>query len=762
MNVHAPLTSDRYPRLLWWVMLSGCAARFTAERSTPEALSGFLFWTTIFALCWILRASLRRTDKSSASIEKAGNVVALLGMLLFLFRLNSDGLIPALLAFLFAIQAATFVIAEKRLHAWLILAAAFAGLMFAAAESRSGFFLLCAVWFRFAMLTLLAFDQRTERVRKTLLRPIGVEHRSSPAFTYAALVLAFAVPIYLLVPKPAGLLLGGMQAQTAHDYRDDANREYSPSPMDLLDGTEGDERPAQSVNPTVDETLTDAEPESGFYGESFSNSDIERDGKSANGIVLYVKSSKNVYLRGKVYDRFESNRWQREFHQARQFTLVRGQLDHASGKQFPDLVSQTVEVVAQLDNVLVHAPALERLRFPGPSVRSYDDGVHEVPQALRADTTYSVESIPKIHLGRYILPEDHEVDLERYLQLSSDATTRLRDLAREAATDAPSALARALLLEQHLRDNYEYSYETIPQQGFTPLDTFLFDTKRGHCEYFASALAVMLRTQGIPSRVATGFSLGEPNPITGYYEVRGLDGHAWVEAHIEGLGWLMLEPTPFYPLPQESESTRQVVNDTDRYLDRLAQTGSTLDPDSIKTQLIVTARDAWMQTRHVLKYVAQLPRTLGWTMFYFTLAAALVLVAAYFAYLLVVDWRSNREIRSALARSRAADARAGVLILAEALESAATPRGYGRKPEWTLREYVGYLATTEHAVPSQFSDLFDESRYSDESNHRDPHLLVHVAESVSTVIERNRWPRARRAVDRFRERITEFFASFGR
>lgn len=758
MNVHAPLSSARYSRLLWWVLLSGCAARFSAERSATAALSGFAFWVLVFGACWLVKGLLARGERSTARREAAGNAVAVLGILSFVFMLNSEGLVPALLTFLFAIQAATFIIAHKRLHAWLIIAAAFAGVMFAAAESRSGFFLACAVWYIFASLSVLVFDQRTDREDQALLDPIESSARSSSALQYVALVLAITLPIYLLLPKPAGLLLGGMQASSAQDYRED---ELAPArTRDLLSHADAGST-AEPSDPIADEHLLPAQPQDGFYGDSFSTSEVERDSGTGNGIVLFVKSSHNVYLRGKLFDRFEANRWHRELHESTEHRLDRGYLEHpaARASHSGNQIQQTIEVAGTLDTVLVHTPGLQRLRFPGPTVRVYDDDVLEVPRALTPNTVYSTESSIALVQGRYALLDQHPLKGEqRYLQLSDDATERVRALAQEIVRDAPDALAKTLLLEKHLRENYQYSYETIPQQGHTPIDAFLFETKRGHCEFFASALAVMLRAVDIPSRVATGFSLGEPNPITGYYEVRALDGHAWVEAYLAGIGWLMLEPTPFYPLPQPTEHPHQVLSETDRYLERLAATQVELNPESLKTAVIVTARDLWMQSRHLLRRIAEIPRAMGWATFYVLMAVAITAVAAtaaaaYFIALALADWASNRTIRSTLARSAHAETRLATVMLAAAMEDAATARGYDRRAHWTLREYVGYLATTDHAVPAQFSDLFDASRYSDTVEDCAPHVLVQVRESVQTVVTRNRWPRTQRALKRWQRAL---------
>lgn len=759
MNIHAPLDSPRYARRLWWVMLAGCAARFTAERSAAEALAGFLFWACVFAGCWVLRGIVRRGGDAAARAEKAGNVVAVGGLLLFLLKINSDGLIPALLVFLFAIQAAAFVSAEKRLHAWLIVGAAFAGLLFAAAESRSGMFLICATWFTFAALGLLTFDQSRDQECKALLLPRDADNRSGGALVFGTIVLAITLPVYLFVPKPAGWLIGGMQAKTAHDYRDYPNTDRRPPPIDARTAgidpntdTSGDDGGAMAS--LAEQAPATATPESGAYGESFSSSNVQRDRGNANAIVMYVKSSHDVYLRGKIYDYFENDRWSRREGAARTHRLERGWLDLRSGKQTDTMVRQTIEVVAQLDRVLIHSPGLERLRFPGPRVRSYPDGVFEAPHPLLPDTTYSVESTIDLWRGRYLLRDPQPADMQPYLQLAADATDRVRSLASRIAGEGEDAFEKALLLERHLRTQYEYSYETIPLQGYTPIDSFLFETKRGHCEYFASALAVMLRTQGIAARVATGFSLGEPNPITGFYEVRALDGHAWVEAYIPGEGWLMLEPTPFYPLPDASpEELKQVADETERYLDRLAETQQTLAPESLKTALIVLARDTWTRTRHVLRQIASVPRELGWTAVYLVAGAAALAVAGYFALLLIMDARTNRRVREQLSRSQHADEPAAALMLADALERAATPRGYLRKPHWTFREYSTHLADTPSAIPLAFAEDFDRSRYSEGERIENSAAFADVRTTIETLIARDPWPRARRTLEAWRQAI---------
>ena len=99
-------------------------------------------------------------------------------------------------------------------------------------------------------------------------------------------------------------------------------------------------------------------------------------------------------------------------------------------------------------------------------------------------------------------------------------------------------------MERRLRAGYTYSLETPNREPADPLAYFLFTSRKGYCEYFASAMAVMLRSLGVPARLATGFQSGIYNPITELWLVRASDAHTWVEAWIAGHGWTTFDPTP--------------------------------------------------------------------------------------------------------------------------------------------------------------------------------------------------------------------------
>ena len=740
MNIHAPLDSRRYDTRLWWVILAGLAARFSAEREPTTAATGFALWFVLLLGCWIVRAFVSAGPDTVRRQQKAGNVIAVVGLVSFLLQLNGSGLLPALLTFLFAVQAAVFVSAVKRLHAWLILAAALAGVLFAAAESRSPLFLVAAAWFTFAGLGVLSLDQRIERERAMLLKHATDSARvsSGGGFAFAVIVLLLSIPIYLFLPKPAGLLLGGMQAQTARELRDRPG-ERAPDQIERSTSESSREMSDQADQPS-DSSIAD--PQRGDYDADFSPDDVRRDLSTANIIVLYVKSTQPTYLRGLTYDRFENHRWHRDATPFDVLKLERGNATlatHGEGER----IQQTIELVADLGTTVWHAPGASKLRFPAAELRRYEDDVLIAPQSLTEGTVYSVESRSSLESGRYRLTEARSIDVGRYLR-TDGASDRLRALAASLTASVNGPKAKAVVLEQHLREHYQYTYETIPQQGYTPLDTFLFETRRGHCEYFASALAMLLRAVDIPSRVVTGFSLGEANPMTGYYEVRGLDGHAWVEAYVDG-GWMMLEPTPFYPLPASSSST-QVASQMDRYLERLAQNQALLAPESISAAITRELRDSWLAMRDSMSAIVDRIEALGWTLVAWVVGGATTLVLLYVAALASVDGLENRAVRASLARTETADDPEAVLLTAQALETAGAQRGFARDASMSFREYAA-VVPREIAIGEDFLATFDEARYGAAMQAaRSRAVLQPTIASIQAQLKADPWPRTRRAL----------------
>lgn len=130
-----------------------------------------------------------------------------------------------------------------------------------------------------------------------------------------------------------------------------------------------------------------------------------------------------------------------------------------------------------------------------------------------------------------------------YLQLPR-LDPRVKQLADEITARSGNEYDKASNIQRHLIAHYGYTLDLSGTHGEDPLADFLFVRRAGHCEYFASAMTVLLRAEGIPARYVTGFLPGEFNDVGGDYIVRESDAHAWVEVFFPGYGWITFDPTP--------------------------------------------------------------------------------------------------------------------------------------------------------------------------------------------------------------------------
>lgn len=161
---------------------------------------------------------------------------------------------------------------------------------------------------------------------------------------------------------------------------------------------------------------------------------------------------------------------------------------------------------------------------------------------------------------KYILPTYSSITMDRYLKLpntpSNDPTSNLyksrKLMERLIAPNDPRQTVNNVL-DYFATQNFYYS-RTPPLLYNNPIDEFLFNTKRGYCEHYASSFTVLMRIAGIPSRVVTGYQGGEINPIDGYMTIRQSDAHAWTEVFLGKKGWVRIDPTAAIP-PENIENT---------------------------------------------------------------------------------------------------------------------------------------------------------------------------------------------------------------
>ena len=136
-----------------------------------------------------------------------------------------------------------------------------------------------------------------------------------------------------------------------------------------------------------------------------------------------------------------------------------------------------------------------------------------------------------------------------YLRLPQQLDPRVAELARQITSKAGNNFDRATAMQDYLRKNYAYTLDPPSIEPQHPVESFLFKSKSGYCEYFAAAMAVMLRTVNIPSRLVNGFQTGVYNRIAKDFVVRARDAHSWVEVYFPNYGWITFDPTPADPNP---------------------------------------------------------------------------------------------------------------------------------------------------------------------------------------------------------------------
>jgi transglutaminase-like putative cysteine protease len=213
-------------------------------------------------------------------------------------------------------------------------------------------------------------------------------------------------------------------------------------------------------------------------------------------------------------------------------------------------INYHVELEALENDTLFFAGTPETLDLPARALyRSETSSFrlgHAVPQGFHYDVWSLLDDPPERAPVLFPPPVLPLAARELYLQIPA-LDGRIAELAGSFAAGVTGDLARARAIERHLRSDYAYTLELPDREVTDPLANFLFARRKGHCEYFASSMAVMLRSLGIPARLATGFQSGVYNPVSDLWLVRASDAHSWVEAWIPGYGWTTFDPTPADP-----------------------------------------------------------------------------------------------------------------------------------------------------------------------------------------------------------------------
>jgi len=266
---------------------------------------------------------------------------------------------------------------------------------------------------------------------------------------------------------------------------------------------------------------------------------------------------RNFYFRGLVLDAFDGDSW-------RQSTRSRSMLQAQSAPSDLRTGDLRMDVLLEALSEPVLFGIRDVLGVQVPERAIYEDslgGFRYLGESRRIP--YMVWSREPSVTRENILASDSQLeerDYRRYTALPANLDPRIPELAEAIVGDAEGPYAKSVAIEKWLRSEFTYTLVPEGKTGRQPLSDFLFETRKGHCEYFATALAVLLRAEGVPAVLVSGFYGGEWNEIGNYLVVRQADAHAWVEVRA-GDTWLQRDATPTGQIaPRESGLFAQVQN----------------------------------------------------------------------------------------------------------------------------------------------------------------------------------------------------------
>ena len=325
-----------------------------------------------------------------------------------------------------------------------------------------------------------------------------------------------------------------------------------------------------------------------------------------------------------------------------------------------------------------------------------------------------------------------------YLQLPK-LDARIPELARQITAGEPTAYDQAIAIERYLKSHYGYTLVLPSTRQKDPLAYFLFERKRGHCEYFASAMAVMLRTLGIPSRVVNGFRGGEFNDVTDSYILRGRDAHSWVEAYFPGAGWVSFDPTPPDPGYSQGRWSRMML-----YMDAAGEfwrewviNYDFTHQETMAYGVLGRSRQGldrarlWLRHKYeqwvrkadkLQEQAASQPRRWGGT-------AVGVVVALLLAFNGPRMWRALRRQRVARAPEKAPQKAASIWY--ERMTRTVGRRGFPKSPAQTPEEYVATIADPRLKEPvERFTGHYERARFGE--SVEDAKVLPEIYEEISS------------------------------
>ena len=307
--------------------------------------------------------------------------------------------------------------------------------------------------------------------------------------------------------------------------------------------------------------------QSGGYTGFAQEMDTSVRGALSDDVVMRVRAPEPDYWRGQTFAEFDGRRWLadrddgvRKSGPNIDIPSTVGDIGLARDVEVDQFV-QTYHLDVDMPNLIFHADRAVRV-IVDADVWVRPDGALRASTIMPAGSIYTVVSartrvddqLPRRQglIGDRLTERGRQA-LYRYLEPPPSTTAETVALANTLAAGHTNTYDVVRAFETWMSENVRYSLTApLPDDGEDAVHDFLFDSQLGFCEQIASALTVMLRTQGVPTRLVTGYLPGERDPIAGVFEVRSSDAHAWVEVWFPETGWQAFDPTAAVPLSADS------------------------------------------------------------------------------------------------------------------------------------------------------------------------------------------------------------------
>lgn len=511
-----------------------------------------LIFLAIFAIAWFLEESRWQLS------EKLGTVLVVLALPLFYigwkFRVfgfaNTETMIADVLARLILSLTVIKLMQKKSDRDWVFLyLLAFFEVLLAAGLSISALYLgsfllyllvtVCAIIVFEIRKTSKAIDEKTQHkptqiknAKSHNLNKLPLRRLPMTSLSLIVLIILLAAPMFFLLPRVGGAGIGGNQngASTITGFSDRVSL--------------------------------------GDIGKIQQNDQVAMRVRLENS-----KNSTNPRWRGIALDNFDNKTWSKSrknvrepFNRDEKGTI---KVDFAESQN--DIVIQTF-YLEPMDTQILFAlsrPVTIQGNF-STLAKDSEGGI----QFFRSNferisyKVYSDTSLPNI-LELQKDNNSYSPEQQRYLQLPENLDNRIAQFAAKITQNTNNRYDKAKVIENYLQTNFGYTLE-LKAGGDQPVADFLFNIREGHCEYFATAMAIMLRTQGVATRIVNGFQTGDYNETADIFVVKQRNAHSWVEVYFpKENAWIPFDPTPFAGQTIGNTGSTGILGTFNNYLEAL-------------------------------------------------------------------------------------------------------------------------------------------------------------------------------------------------